>query len=1029
MLKFAISFIIYANYQINMNTRKNHTAFITGAAVTMLLSLFTTTVWVHSHATEKTVQNSPEINQPNSRTTQPDDGDIEDDSTIDISSAIIYNPERFINGSGEDFYPVYREEVFVYAYNNGWRKLQLETDYTMRMLDSNGEETFEVADKGCYTLVVEGIGNYSGEVSQTCYIVERGYWSSHKAESFSQIDETNKIITIMNEEEMALMAWHFNRIYYGYATYSGWTFRLGRDLDLSKYSWVPVGSTNPGEESGFLGHFDGQGHTIKGVHFDRMSSSSQHEQFYPQGLFAFVADYSSITNLTLTESEIVSGNNRGVGAIAGYLNYNTTVKNCHVTSSVNVICLEGEEDEFGGDAYGGIAGYSSAKMSGCTSAAHVFKTHDIAGCEAFGGVVGRCYLSNSGELTDCIYYGDQVFADQQTGALIGSLSNNGGTVARCIYTSNNMKGCNGTDPSGIIKMEAFDMNSILDVNYCGDLAIQYDYDGIKVYPSAMVYKGVCYTLPEYVITMEGSGTEEIPYLIKTTDDLSKVASCVNRGNKFTGKHFRLCNNLTYNGTAGNYTALGYWDGSNGTCFDGVFDGDDHSISGIHIHKSGNTQTDSYQGVFGWTGSNAVVKNLIVCNSTFTAFTATGGISGYNEGKIENCHVLGGVSINALTGNTYYHGGITGSNSSTGVVTRCSSTVSMAETGDGACGYLGGIVGYNEGNINHCLALGCEIHGTTFEGAIIGGNASENISDNYYSACTWNNAQGTFVRTSDIGCGGRGEVSSDLSTDNGAVSALRDASDNSASIALLAARADYLDHNGFTAFSATDISISGRTLHKDGSWNTLCLPFDVNSFTGSSLEGAKVNTLESSDFDAFTGTLTLNFKEVSVLEAGTPYIVKWENGDNTEDTTPMFRGVTVSGASPGEHTIASDGVVTFTGLYAPLSIGPDGDNTKLFMGSNNTLFYPNGEMSINAFRSYFQLADDIIAGEPAGNNVKSFLLRFEDGEQATSITQITTDGTLSVSARDEWYDISGRRVNGKPSAPGIYINKGRKLLVK
>lgn len=85
-----------------------------------------------------------------------------------------------------------------------------------------------------------------------------------------------------------------------------------------------------------------------------------------------------------------------------------------------------------------------------------------------------------------------------------------------------------------------------------------------------------------------------------------------------------------------------------------------------------------------------------------------------------------------------------------------------------------------------------------------------------------------------------------------------------------------------------VKLSGRTLYKDGDWNSLCLPFDVNdgnandniSFTGTPLEGATVMELDTetafkgqkTGFDG--GTLYLNFRAANSIVAGRPYIVKW-----------------------------------------------------------------------------------------------------------------------------------------------------------
>ena len=139
-------------------------------------------------------------------------------------------------------------------------------------------------EKGCYTLTVKGAGDYRGNVSQSLYIVENGNWKNHTASSFSKMDSQNHVITITSEEELALLASKFNAQYYGYVEYSGWTFLLERDLDLSKYIWTPIGSKDPGDETGFQGHFDGQGHTIKGMHFERENDEDSSNPMYPQGL-------------------------------------------------------------------------------------------------------------------------------------------------------------------------------------------------------------------------------------------------------------------------------------------------------------------------------------------------------------------------------------------------------------------------------------------------------------------------------------------------------------------------------------------------------------------------------------------------------------------------------------------------------------------------------------------------------------------------------------------------------------------------
>ena len=78
---------------------------------------------------------------------------------------------------------------------------------------------------------------------------------------------------------------------------------------------------------------------------------------------------------------------------------------------------------------------------------------------------------------------------------------------------------------------------------------------------------------------------------------------------------------------------------------------------------------------------------------------------------------------------------------------------------------------------------------------------------------------------------------------------------------------------------SDAILNGRTIALDGDWSTLCLPFNVDAFAGTQLEGFTVKQLDiATAYDGHktgldNGTLYLNFKDATSLEAGKPYIVR------------------------------------------------------------------------------------------------------------------------------------------------------------
>ena len=231
-------------------------------------------------------------------------------------------------------------------------------------------------------------------------------------------------------------------------------------------------------------------------------------------------------------------------------------------------------------------------------------------------------------------------------------------------------------------------------------------------------------------------------------------------------------------------------------------------------------------------------------------------------------------------------------------------------------------------------------------------------------------------------------------------------------------------DGITALAdnqSHDIMLYGRTIYRDGYWNTLCLPFDVDNLKGTPLEGATVMGLNYWRSYLYDGTLTLNFVGAKSIMAGVPYIVKWET-PATDISNPLFEKVTVDASA--STSVAFDGG-SFIGSYSPVAL-PVNDTSNLFLGTNNTLYWPNGANNedgnyyLNACRAYFHV-DDVAA-------VREFVLNFDEGE-TTGIESMHNSECIKHNKADAWYSLDGRKLDGKPSAKGLYIYKDRKVVIK
>jgi hypothetical protein len=213
---------------------------------------------------------------------------------------------------------------------------------------------------------------------------------------------------------------------------------------------------------------------------------------------------------------------------------------------------------------------------------------------------------------------------------------------------------------------------------------------------------------------------------------------------------------------------------------------------------------------------------------------------------------------------------------------------------------------------------------------------------------------------------------------------------------------------------------GRTLQPD-SYNTLALPFSM-----AIPDGWDVKELASSSFESTKGELTLNFSDANTIEAGKPYLVKISGSEAI--TLTGYNDVTIGNANPS----TTDYVNFVPTLGRTLVTGPTGDenNAKavLYLGANNTLYNPtvvnlstNLNSHMKGFRAYFQLKD------AAALNARAFRMNFGDEEVTGIMTTNFTNDTNDMNG--QWYTIDGRKFSGQPTQKGVYINNGKKIVIK
>ena len=159
--------------------------------------------------------------------------------------------------------------------------------------------------------------------------------------------------------------------------------------------------------------------------------------------------------------------------------------------------------------------------------------------------------------------------------------------------------------------------------------------------------------------------------------------------------------------------------------------------------------------------------------------------------------------------------------------------------------------------------------------------------------------------------------------------------------------------------ATSVTI-GRTIWKDGYYNSLCLPFSLTAeqIAASALKDYKA--LKRLSAATVTGTgegrvLNIQLEPITEITAGEPCFISYEEGDNIDN--PIFYDVTITASEAGNIT---KGDMTCYGTYYSTNLGTA--NTTLFLGENNTLYWPKaGKSTMKGLRAYFTVNTPSLAG--------------------------------------------------------------------
>lgn len=168
------------------------------------------------------------------------------------------------------------------------------------------------------------------------------------------------------------------------------------------------------------------------------------------------------------------------------------------------------------------------------------------------------------------------------------------------------------------------------------------------------------------------------YEIASTADLDRLAKYVSNGNNCSGVTFRQTADIAYTYTnawdniyhtsvdlENNFTPIGRY----GKSFQGTYDGQNHTISGIRVDKfsAGSNHDNQSLGLFGYV-LGGTVQNIVLRDSYIRGYQDLGGIVGYLSGGTVSGCTLHHVTVSTFTTDyTTYHADVVVGNLASGTV--------------------------------------------------------------------------------------------------------------------------------------------------------------------------------------------------------------------------------------------------------------------------------------------------------------------------------------------------------------------------
>ncbi len=457
---------------------------------------------------------------------------------------------------------------------------------------------------------------------------------------------------------------------------------------------------------------------------------------------------------------------------------------------------------------------------------------------------------------------------------------------------------------------------------------------------------------------------------------------------------------------------------------GIFVPEGHTLT---IRGDGSLTTKGYAYAAGIGGNKETpCGNIVIEGGTITATGQSNGagIGGGESGSCGNITITGGNITATGSSSAAAIGGVEsgscGNITITGGNITATGSSSAAAIGGGESGSCGNIT-ITDGTITatggkYAAAIGGGRSGSCGNITITGGNITATLTSNSYSAAIGCGYALTSSKTSSCG---------DISITGGVTCVIATKTSDSDDVHIIGSSGNYATCGTITIdpslmdvlsnSNKTRTLYPGITFAKEGYSTYFDSEHDATLPAGMK---ARIVTAKG-DGQALTyETIADGDTSDKTVPASTAVMLQVNGGTSTQTiglslTSPSAAAISQTNLLHGSDT---ETTTTGSGLHYKLSYNTSGSDLGWYWGVDG-----GGAFTSAAHKAWLVL--------PSTAGTRGFF-GLPGDDETTSLRKVNSEGVKSEKSGVEgWFSLDGRRLNGRPSAKGLYIHNGRKEVVR